>query len=73
MEDLTLKSDLYNNVKFHMQKLIQDIPGNGCRRLGGIFDTEASQVQALIDGLHLNPRGRQMLTRRVHAAIAECL
>lgn len=50
MEDLTLKSDLYNNVKFHMQKLILDVPENDCERLGGIFDAEASQVQALIDG-----------------------
>lgn len=49
MEDLTLKSELYNNIKFHMQKLILDIPENDSQRLGGIFNAEPAEIDLLLN------------------------
>lgn len=49
--DLTLKSDLYNNIKFNMQKLILDVPQRDTLWLSRIFAVEEEEVKALLDGL----------------------
>lgn len=51
MEDLTLKSDLFNNIKFNMQKLILDVPEADAEWLGNIFKAPKEEVEELITGL----------------------
>lgn len=50
MEDLTLQSELYNNLKFNMQKLILDVPENDVRRLAEIFGASDEEVKPLLEG-----------------------
>lgn len=47
--DHTLTSELYNNIKFNMQKLILDVPKEDARWLGRIFNAEEEAVQRLLD------------------------
>lgn len=48
--DLTLKSELYNNIKFNMQKLILDVPERDTLWLSRIFAAQEREVEALIEG-----------------------
>lgn len=48
MKDLALTSDLFNNIKFNMQKLILDVPENDARWLSRIFNEKEDDVQNLI-------------------------
>ena len=48
MEDLTLKSELFNNIKFNMQKLILDVPGEDYHWLSGIFSEPEQEIEKLI-------------------------
>ncbi len=47
--DYTLQSELYNNIKFNMQKLILDVPGEDALRLGRIFDAKEEEIRKLLD------------------------
>ncbi len=47
--DYTLQSELYNNIKFNMQKLILDVPERDTLRLAGIFDAEEEEIRKLLD------------------------
>ena len=49
MEDLTLRSDLFNNIKFNMQKLILDVPEDDAVWLGYIFGENKEAVKQVID------------------------
>lgn len=49
MEDLTLRSDLFNNIKFNMQKLILDVPEDDAVWLGHIFGENKEAVKQVID------------------------
>lgn len=49
MEDLTLRSDLFNNIKFNMQKLILDVPEDDAVWLGHIFGESKEAVKQVID------------------------
>lgn len=51
MEDLTLTSDLFNNIKFNMQKLILDVPSHDVKRLAAVFGDSQEHVSKLIDDL----------------------
>jgi lysophospholipase L1-like esterase len=48
MEDLTLTSDIYNNLKFNMQKLICDEPEIGADRLSRIFNATLEICQKML-------------------------
>lgn len=48
--DLTLQSELYNNIKFNMQKLILDVPKRDALWLSRIFAAEEEEVRKLLDG-----------------------
>lgn len=48
MEDRTLKSELYNNIKFNMQKLIFDVPKNDSERLSEIMDASDAECHEMI-------------------------
>ena len=48
MEDLTLKSDLFNNIKFNMQKLILDVPTTDAEWLAKIFAANEADVGKLL-------------------------
>ena len=50
MEDMTLSSELYNNVKFNMQKLILDIPEGDSKRLGEVFGASEEETAEIIIG-----------------------
>lgn len=51
MEDLTLTSELFNNIKFNMQKLILDVSSHDSKRLAEIFGATQTEVQQLISEL----------------------
>ncbi len=46
--DLTLQSELYNNIKFNMQKLILDVPENDALWLSRIFGAKEEEVAKLL-------------------------
>lgn len=48
MEDLTLTSDLFNNIKFNMQKLILDVASHDIKRLSEIFNAPLEDIKQLI-------------------------
>lgn len=48
MEDLTLKSELYNNIKFNMQKLILNVSSHDSKRLAQIFGATEMEVEQLL-------------------------
>ncbi len=48
--DHTLTSELYNNIKFNMQKLILDVPDEDVRWLSHIFNAEEAEVRKLLHG-----------------------
>lgn len=48
--DLTLQSDLYNNVKFNMHKLILDIRGDDYERISEVFHDSPDQIKELAEG-----------------------
>lgn len=47
--DFTLKSELYNNIKFNMQKLILDVPERDTLWLSRIFGAGEEEVKKLLD------------------------
>ncbi len=47
--DFTLTSELYNNIKFNMQKLILDVPEKDALWLSRIFNVKESEVRELLD------------------------
>ena len=49
MIDLTLTSELYNNIKFNMHKLILDVEENHAARLAAVFGASEEEVQEVID------------------------
>ena len=49
MIDLTLTSELYNNIKFNMHKLILDVEENDAARLAAVFGASEEEVQEVID------------------------
>lgn len=49
MEDLTLHSDLYNNLKFNMHKLLLEIPENDSEWLSSIFGASEKETRQLLD------------------------
>lgn len=46
--DLTLKSNLYNNLKFNMQKLILDVEENDYDYLASIFKVSGEEVKKML-------------------------
>ena len=46
--DLTLKSELYNNIKFNMQKLILNVPEQDALWLSRIFAADEGEVRKLL-------------------------
>lgn len=48
MKDMALTSDLYNNIKFNMQKLILDVEERDSGRLAGIFGENEEEIKNLI-------------------------
>ena len=46
--DHTLTSELYNNIKFNMQKLILDVPEEDAGWLSRIFNAEEESVRKLL-------------------------
>ena len=48
MIDLTLTSELYNNVKFNMHKLILDVEENDAARLAAVFGASEEEVQEVM-------------------------
>lgn len=49
MLDLTLSSELYNNIKFNMHKLILEIDEGDTSRLAAVFNASLQEVQEVID------------------------
>ena len=49
MLDLTLSSELYNNIKFNMHKLILEVEEGDAARLAAIFGAPEAEVQKVID------------------------
>ena len=64
MEDLSLASELYNSVKFNMQKLILDIPEQDAERIAMVFDADRNEVKTLIKSFHQTVRAEAEQTRR---------
>ena len=50
--DLTLSSDLYNNLKFNMHKLILDLAEDNYIRLAAIFGADEKEVKQFLDEFH---------------------
>ncbi len=49
MMDLTLTSELYNNLKFNMHKLILDVDDCDCRRLSNIFGADIEETERFLE------------------------
>lgn len=64
MEDLSLASELYNSVKFNMQKLILDLPEQDAERIAMVFDADRNEVETSIESFHQTVRAEAEQTRR---------
>ncbi len=50
MEDLTLQSELYNNLKFNMQKVLFEFPENDIAQLSRVFDAALPECESMLNG-----------------------